>query len=118
MAYSRQKLSDALKEVLKRVPGMDKQVVHIQHVGHHVKENVFAKYEQISFHSGRRFYARLLSDLGLGEEITRDELGHSFKNVTELYSGSQEHVHRVARVRKAMESLEERLEQLALMKVA
>jgi integrase len=75
--YSRQKLSDALKDVLKRVPGMDKEVVHIQHVGHHVKENTFAKYEQIAFHSGRRFYARLLSDLGLGEEITRDEMGHS-----------------------------------------
>lgn len=116
--YSRQKLSKALKDVLKRVPGMDKEVVHIQHVGHHVKENTFAKYEQVAFHSGRRFYARLLSDLGLGEEITRDELGHSFKNVTELYSGSQEHVYRVTRVRKALESLEETLKALALMKVA
>ena len=76
------------------------------------------KYEEIAFHSGRRFYARLLNDIGCGGEIVRDELGHSFKSVTELYAGSQEHNYRVARVRKAIESIEETYEELALMKVA
>lgn len=115
--YSRQRLSDALKDVLER-SGLTKEVAHIQKVGYHFKETVTPKFKQIAFHSGRRFYARLLSDLGLSEEIVRDELGHSFKNVTELYSGSQEHIHRVSRVRKAMDGLEKTMKQLALMKVA
>jgi hypothetical protein len=54
----------------------------------------------------------------LGEEITRDEMGHSFKNVTELYAGSQDHIYRVTRVRKAMTGLEKTMQKLALMKVA
>lgn len=116
--YTRQRLSDALKDVLER-SGLTKDVVKVQAVGYSHKETVKAKYEEISFHSGRRFYSRLLNDLGLGGEIARDELGHGFKNITDLYAGSPEHTYRVARVRKAMESLEETLEQLAgLMKVA
>lgn len=116
--YTRQTLSESLKDVLER-SGMTKEVVKRQRVGDNFKETVTKKFKEISFHSGRRFYSRLLNDLGLGGEIARDELGHSFKNVTELYAGNQEHAYRVARVRKAMESLEETLEQLAgLMKVA
>lgn len=127
--FTRQALSAALKDVLERssLPkakggqgsGLAKEIVKLQQVGNNPKQTVIPKFREISFHSGRRFYARLLSDLGLGEEITRDELGHSFKNVTELYAGSQEHNLRIRRVRKAMEGLEETLEQLAaLMKVA
>ncbi len=115
--YTRQKLSKALKEVLER-SGLTKEIIRYQQVGNNHKETTVKKFKEISFHSGRRFYSRLLNDLGLGGEIARDELGHSFKNVTELYAGSQEHVFRVARVRKAMETLEETLEQLSLMKVA
>jgi integrase len=118
VAYTRQALSRALKDVLER-SGMTKDVTKHQQVGNNFKTVTVEKYKEISFHSGRRFYSRLLNDLGLGGEIARDELGHSYKNVTELYAGSQEHVYRVARVRKAMETLEETLEQLAgLMKVA
>lgn len=115
---SRQWLSDALKDLLKRCPGMAKEVVKIQAVGYEHRETVVEKWREISFHSGRRFYSRLLNDLGLGNEIARDELGHSFKSVTELYSGSPDHVYRVSRVRKAMESLEETMKTLSLMKVA
>lgn len=115
--YSRQKLSKALKEVLKR-SGMDEEVVRLQQVGHKHKETVKPKFKEVAFHSGRRFYARLLNDLGLGNEIARDELGHGFRSVTELYAGSPEHMHRVARVRKAMDTMEETLKELALMKVA
>ena len=60
-----------------------------------------------------------MNDLGLGGEIARDELGHSFKNVTELYAGSQEHALRITRVRAGMENLEKKMEELnTLMKVA
>lgn len=118
VGYTRQRLSDALKDVLER-SGLTKEVTKVQAVGYTHKETTKQKYEEISFHSGRRFYSRLLNDLGLGGEIARDELGHGFKSITDLYAGSQEHTHRVARVRKAMETLEETLEQLAaLMKVA
>lgn len=127
--YTRQTLSAALKDVLERssLPkdkggqesGLAKEIVKLQQVGNNPKQTMIPKFKEISFHSGRRFYSRLLNDLGLGGEIARDELGHSFKNVTELYAGSQEHAYRVARVRKAMEGMEETLEQLAgLMKVA
>jgi len=67
----------------------------------------------------RRFYARLLNDLGLGNEIARDELGHSYKSVTEVYAGSQDHALRIKRVQIAMDSLEKSMKKLgALMKVA
>ena len=118
VGYTRQTLSGALKNVLER-SGLTKKIIKIQAVGNLFKETVSPKFKEISFHSGRRFYARLLSDLSLGSEITRDELGHSFKNVTELYSGSQDHAYRVNRVRKAMEGLEGSMEQLdAMMRVA
>lgn len=116
--YTRQALSRALKDVLER-SGLTKPITKHQQVGNNYKEITVEKYKEISFHSGRRFYSRLLNDLGLGGEIARDELGHSFKNVTELYAGSQDHMLRVGRVRMAMETLEETLEQLTgLMKVA
>lgn len=115
--YSRQKLSKALKEVLKR-SGMTEPVTKMQQVGYSHTEKSKEKYEEVAFHSGRRFYARLLNDLGLGNEIARDELGHGFRSVTELYSGSPDHVNRVARVRKAIEAMDKTLEELALMKVA
>lgn len=117
VSYLRQNLSDALKKVLER-SGMTKEVIVVKQVGNNFKETVVEKYKEIAFHSGRRFYSRLLTDLGLGGEIARDELGHSFKNITDLYAGSPEHSYRVARVRKAMEKLEETLQELTLMKVA
>lgn len=116
--YTRQALSRNLKEVLKRAKGFDKEITHKQKVGNNFKETAMRKYEAISFHSGRRFYARLLNDLGLGAEIARDELGHSFKSITDLYAGSPEHAVRVSRVRKAMGELEDKMKDLALMKVA
>lgn len=116
--YTRQTLSRVLKDVLER-SGMTKKITKYKQVGNLYEEVIIEKYKEISFHSGRRFYSRLLNDLGLGGEIARDELGHSFKNVTELYAGSQEHANRVSRVRKAMETMEKTLEeQDALMKVA
>lgn len=133
--YTRQRLSDALKDVLQRAgtvapagplrqawailragrpaPSLLKSVTKYKQVGNLHEEVTAPKYKEISFHSGRRFYARLLNDLGLGEEITRDELGHSYKSVTELYAGSQDHMLRVARVRKAMQGVESRMQQLA-----
>jgi integrase len=119
--YSRQRLSAALKNLLERAgtlaASLTKEVTKYQQVGNVQTEITAPKYKEISFHSGRRFYARLLNDLGLGEEITRDELGHSYKSVTELYAGSQEHVHRAARVRKAMEGMEDRMKELATLQV-
>lgn len=115
--YTRQRLSAALKLVLER-SGLDKSVTRIQQVGHTHKETVQAKFKEISFHSGRRFYSRLLNDLGLGGEIAREELGHGYRSVTELYAGSPDHVYRVSRVRKAMETMEDTLKELSLMKVA
>ena len=115
--FTRQRLSSALKDVLKE--SLTKEVRKVQAVGYGHKETVNEKWQEISFHSGRRFYSRLLNDLGLGGEIARDELGHGYKSVTELYAGSQEHNLRVGRVRKSMEALEETLDLLAgLMKVA
>jgi Site-specific recombinase XerD len=133
--HTRQRLSDALKGILQRAgtltiagpvrqhwailragryaPSLLKSVTKYQQVGNVYKELTVPKYKEISFHAGRRFYARLLNDLGLDEEIVRDELGHSYKNVTELYAGSQAHVHRIARVRKALEGLEARMYQLS-----
>jgi integrase len=130
ISYSRQKLSAALKDVLERsaLPkeeggqesGLAKEIVKLQQVGNKPKKTVMPKFKEISFHSGRRFYARLLNDLALGGEIARDELGHSFKSVTELYAGSQDHRSRVIRVRAAMDGMEKTLEEQekSLMKVA
>jgi len=117
VGYTRQALSSSLKPILKR-SGLTQKVTRIQAVGYAFKDVVKPKYEEIAFHSGRRFYARLLNDLGLGGEIARDELGHSFKSLTDLYAGSQEHSHRVARVRKSIETIQETYKELALMKVA
>lgn len=116
--YTRQALSSALKPLLKR-SGLTKEVLVIRAVGNLHNEEMRPKYKEISFHSGRRFYARLLNDLGLGGEIARDELGHSFKSITDLYAGSPEHTFRVNRVRKAMEGMEKTMKDLSgLMKVA
>ena len=118
VGYTRQRLSSALKDVLER-SGMTKEITRQQQVGNNFKEVTVEKFKEISFHSGRRFYSRLLNDLGLGGEIARDELGHSFKSITDLYAGSQEHRLRVTRVRAAMDAMEKTLEeQNALMKVA
>ena len=117
ISYSRQQLSKALKKVLER-SGMTKEISRKQDVGYKKKETILAKFKEIAFHSGRRFYARLLNDLGLGSEIARDELGHGFKSITDLYAGSPDHMLRVARVRKAMLKAEKTLKELALMKVA
>lgn len=118
IGYTRQRLSAALKKVLER-SGMTKEVVLRRQVGDKFKETVKQKYEEIAFHSGRRFYARLLNDLGLGGEIARDELGHGFENVTDLYAGSPNHNYRVTRVSAAIEGLEETYKkQAAAMKVA
>ncbi|MBL7850714.1 MAG: tyrosine-type recombinase/integrase [Cyclobacteriaceae bacterium] len=116
--YTRQRLSDALKAVLKR-SGMTKPVTIVSAMGANHEKRTSPKFKEISFHSGRRFYARLLNDLGLGQEVARDELGHRFKSVTELYAGSPEHSLRISRVRTAMEGLEKKMKELsALMKVA
>lgn len=116
--YTRQTLSGTLKPLLQR-SGLTKDVLVIRAVGNLHKEEMRPKYEEISFHSGRRFYARLLNDLGLGGEIARDELGHSFKSITDLYAGSPEHTFRINRVRKAMEGMEKTMKDLnGLMKVA
>lgn len=116
--YTRQTLSGTLKPLLER-SGLTKDVLVIRAIGNLHKEEMRPKYEEISFHSGRRFYARLLNDLGLGGEIARDELGHSFKSITDLYAGSPEHTFRVNRVRKAMEGMEKTMKELnGLMKVA
>ncbi len=117
VGYARQTLSAALKPLLMR-SGLTKKVTRTQAVGYGFNDVTKPKYEEIAFHSGRRFYARLLNDIGCAGEITRDELGHSFKSVTELYAGSHEHNYRVARVRKAIVGMEEAMEELALMKVA
>ncbi|MFZ2904603.1 MAG: tyrosine-type recombinase/integrase [Cyclobacteriaceae bacterium] len=116
--YTRQALSSALKPLLRR-SGLTKDVLVIRAVGNLHSEVMKPKYEEISFHSGRRFYARLLNDLGLGGEIARDELGHSFKSITDLYAGSPEHTFRVNRVRQAMQGMEKTMKGLSgLMKVA
>lgn len=118
VSYSRQRLSDALDSVLDR-SGLTKKVTITRAVGHKHVTETGPKFKYIAFHSGRRFYSRLLNDLGLGGEIARDELGHSFKSVTELYAGSPEHALRISRVRTAMEGMEKSMKQLsALMKVA
>ncbi len=117
VGYTRQTLSTALKPLLKR-SGLTKSVKRVQAVGHGFKDVVTPKYKEIAFHSGRRFYARLLNDLGCGGEIARDELGHSYKSVTELYAGSGEHNYRIVRVRRAIENIEKTYEELALMQVA
>jgi len=118
VGYSRQNLSYGLKQVLER-SGLVQNITLTQAVGHTYVEKVTPKYKAIAFHSGRRFYARLLNDLGLGNEIARDELGHSYKSVTEVYAGSQDHALRIKRVQIAMDSLEKSMKKLgALMKVA
>lgn len=119
VTFERQTLSTHLKKVLERSGKLSTIITRTQAVGHNTKEKKVPKYKEISFHSGRRFYARLLNDLGLGNEIARDELGHSYKSVTELYAGSQDHALRIKRVQLAVEGLEKTMEQLsALMKVA
>jgi integrase len=115
--YTRQRLSAALKDVMERA-GLTEEVTVIRAIGNKFSEETKEKYKEISFHSGRRFYARLLNDLGVGHEIARDELGHSAKSVTEHYAGSPNHRFRISRVRNAMEGLEKVMEELSLMRVA
>jgi integrase len=115
--YSRQNLSSALKPLLDRA-GLTEEVTLCRQVGYNILEETKYKWEEIAFHSGRRFYSRLLNDLGLGGEIARDELGHAYKGVTELYAGSPNHRLRINRVREAIEGMEKTLERIGLMKVA
>jgi integrase len=116
--YSRQKLGDALKDVLERSE-LNKKVTRIIHVGSSLKKEIDEKWNKITFHSGRRFYASLLSELGLSTQIIADELGHTTRTVTEHYVGSAEHRLRIKLVRDAVSGMEKRLEELeSLMKVA
>jgi integrase len=114
--YTRQILSDHLDKVLQKAITGD--FIIRRSKGNEIKKDTVEKWKAIAFHSGRRFYARLLNDLGLGMEIARDELGHSHGSVTEIYAGSPDHAQRVARVRQAVGKLEKTMKQLALMKVA
>lgn len=115
--YTRQTLSGKLKEVLKRAK-LTGNVIKRTDQGSKTIMDSKEKYKLISFHSGRRFYARLLNDMGLGMEIARDELGHSARNVTEHYAGSPDHRLRISRVREAMKKMEKTMQSIALMKVA
>jgi len=115
--YSRQKLSNALKPLLER-SGLTELVTVTKRVGHNYIEQIKPKFKEIAFHSGRRFYSRLLNDLGLGGEIARDELGHSYRNITEHYAGSPNHRLRINRVREKMKNMEKSMEEIGLMMVA
>jgi integrase/recombinase XerD len=115
--YSRQKLSDAIYTVFNRA-GIDSTYTKYKHVGNKMLSEKRNKVDDMAFHVGRRFYARLLNDLGCGMEIARDELGHMAGNVTEHYSGSPDHRFRISRVREAMKKMEKTMKQISLMKVA
>lgn len=119
VTYVRQGLSEALKDLMQRAecPSLMAPATKLQHVGHEHREVTKPKYAWLSFHSARRFYARLLADLGLDDEIKRDELGHTYGNITALYAGSPTHALRIARVCKAMDGMEERLKELEALKV-
>ena len=115
--YSRQRLSDAIYEVFKRA-GIDTTYLKVKWVGAKHTSEKRNKVDDMAFHVGRRFYSRLLNDLGLGMEIARDELGHSASSVTEHYAGSPEHRFRIGRVREAMKKMEKTMKEISLMKVA
>lgn len=114
---SEQRLRDSLKSIFKRA-GIDELCTYTKFVGKKAMKVKAEKYKTISFHAGRRFYARILEDVGCGGEIKRDELGHDFKSLADRYSGSPDHIYRIKRVQKAMNDLEKTQEHIAVMQVA
>lgn len=95
--YSRQRLSGALNHIFKKA-GIDEKITRTIYIGGKREKEVKEKWECIAFHSGRRFYARFLTDLGVNPESVRDELGHGFENITAHYAGHAEHKSRVKEV--------------------
>ncbi len=92
--YSRQKLGDELDNIFARA-GLTNVATKIKFIGSKQQLVKEAKGEMIGFHAGRRFYARILADLGLPPDIVRDELDHKPKSMTDLYTGSPDHRVRV-----------------------
>jgi integrase len=53
---SNQKFNDYIKEVVKLIPSMHREVTEIKHIGAKQVENKYFKYELISAHTGRRTF--------------------------------------------------------------
>jgi len=116
--YTRQVLSRALKEVLKR-SDLKKKTTRVAFVGSKSDKKTNSEWEGVAYHICRRFYASLLSQLSLSTQIISDELGHITRTVTQHYIGSQEHRLRIKLVRGAISTMDKTLQDFdALMKVA
>lgn len=98
------KLSDSVREIVYSGP---KEVVSDK-----------PKHKLMKSHTGRRSFARLLSNMGLEESIIAEELGHNSISVTRHYIGSSEHVARMQTVRAAWNRIEKMKGGKAIMKIA
>lgn len=76
------------------------------------------KHKLMKSHTGRRTFARLLSNMELEESIIAEEMGHTSTSVTRHYIGSSEHVARMQKVKAAWNRIEKTKEGKAVMKIA
>lgn len=98
--FTQQYYNRTLK-VIGEMAGLDETVRQVAYHGaiEQIKEG--PKYSFLTSHTGRRSFARLLSQAGVDEQLISEEMGHFTRNITSHYIGGSEHRERIAIVQKA-----------------
>jgi integrase len=106
-------------KLIARQAGLKDMVKVTSYIGANIKTEDKPKYKLVKTHTGRRSFSRILSLLGVAEEIIAEEMGHGGKSITRHYIGNSDHMNRIKTVQKAWSRAEEFFNNTkALMKVA
>lgn len=116
--FKQQYYNRAIKDIAEAA-GLHEKVKQIIYYGQAEEAGEFSKYKLVKSHTGRRSFARLLSHLGLDEQVIALEMGHSAVSITQHYIGSPDHLKRIKQVQSAWNKAEQVFsERKAIMKVA
>lgn len=116
--FKQQYYNRAIKDIAEDA-GLTEKVKQVIYYGQTEEVDEFPKYKLVKSHTGRRSFARLLSHLGLDEQVIALEMGHSAISITQHYIGSPHHMKRIKQVQAAWNKAEQVFsERKALMKVA
>lgn len=100
---SQQYYNKAIK-LIGKAAGLKEVVRQISYQGPSEQVLDAPKFELITSHTGRRSFARMLSQMGLDEQIIAEELGHNTRSITAHYVGGLDHQQRIREVQQAWES--------------
>jgi integrase len=114
--FKQQYYNRTIKTIARRAKLKDK-VKQTVYNGPYQETTEVKKWRLVKSHTGRRTFARLLSQFGLDEQTIALEMGHSAASITQHYIGSRDHLERIQEVQKAW-SRAEKQEVETLMSVA